>query len=138
MLDDEDVAGNRREGTETPGKRQYRRRHAKADDVGEGVEFKSEVAGCVRQAGNPAVKPIENTTDADSNSSVVEVPFERRNDGIAAAENIADREQAGNDRQTALEMRPRRNPSFFNPAFDHLGLLYPSDHGRSTLNSGSD
>ena len=94
-------------GWQSPRERQNRRRDAERDHVGQRVELDAEVA---RRAGQPrdaAVEHVEHDGEADERRGRLELAAHRVDDARVAAEHVAQREQAGQQVDTAPEPPPR-------------------------------
>src|SRR2546427_5303703 len=98
-----DAALNTFAGTKPPAESQHRRRHAKRDHVGDGIQLKPEITCSLCQAGNAPVKAVEDVTDTYQNGCVVPISPQCRDDAVIAAEDVPDGEQAWNDRETGLK-----------------------------------
>src|SRR5436309_3342981 len=118
MFDDV-IARHNFEGTRSPTESENRWSDAEGDDIRKRVQLHAEVAGRVRQTGDAAVEAVQNISDSDGEGGAIEVALQNRDDRETTTKNIADREQARNNRQSAQLWR-LLNFAFSGPLlFDH-------------------
>ena len=100
------------ERLQAPREAQDRRRHAERHDVGERVELDAERARRAGHARDAAVQHVEDDGDADEHRRLLEVVAQRVDHAGVAAEQVAEREQAGQQVGAAAHAaRDRRAPS---------------------------
>ena len=89
------------EREQSPLKREHRGRHAERDQIGERIELHAEVAGRAGHARDAAVEHVEHHGHADERRRGGELAAHRVDDAGPAAEEVGEREQAGQQRHTA-------------------------------------
>src|SRR5579871_2826045 len=95
-----------RERFYSPGIRKNCGRNAEADDVRKRIKFFAEIAGGSHRACNASVQRVKKNSDADGARCVIKLrggAFERRKDGVVAAEQIGNSEKTGKNVHAATE-----------------------------------
>ena len=89
------------ERKQSPLEREHRGRHAERDQIGERIELHAEIARRAGHARDAAVEHVEHHGDADERRRRRELAAHRVDDAGPAAEQVGEREQAGQQRHAA-------------------------------------